>query len=115
ESSGDGGDMFWENSYGESNSGSLNIYSSILNLATIETVSIKRVDGQQFQFDSIYITNSGGTNVAVGCYRNGGSVADTQYPPANTTSGHAHSFGGITVDEVRITASNFINVNFDSF
>ena len=108
-----GGEFFHESQYGDGNSASINATSNPYDVGTTETVSFKRNDNQDFIFNSIYINNSGGETVTIQGYNNGATVG----VPKTVALGGSGSFtfGGITVDEVRLTSVDFANTNFDTF
>ncbi|MDH0292045.1 DUF4347 domain-containing protein [Pseudomonas sp. GD04087] len=112
-SAGDGGDAAWENLYGEGNSASINLLSASPNTGTTEVFTIARTDGADFTFTSIYLNNGAGETVTVAGYRDGVLVGTAQ----TVLMGQQRtlSFGGIRVDEVRISGSDFFNTNIDSF
>lgn len=112
-SAGDGGDTAWENLYGEGNSASINLLSASPNTGTTEVFTIVRTDGADFTFTSIYLNNGAGETVTVAGYRDGVLVGTAQ----TVLMGQQRtlSFGGIRVDEVRISGSDFFNTNIDSF
>lgn len=110
---GDGGDTFWKPSYGLADSASINLQSGDLQLGTTERFTITRTDGADFTFTSIYINNSGGETVTVAGYNDGVLVgaAQTVAKGADATL----DFGGIGVDEVRITSVDFFQTSIDAF
>ncbi len=109
----DGGDFVWQSEYGDGNSNSINLASGSFDTATTERITIARDDAGDFTFTSIYIDNAGGTLVTVGGYSNGALVGSTQ--TMNTGGAGTLDFGGIGVDEVRISATDFFNTSIDSF
>ncbi|VAW58144.1 hypothetical protein MNBD_GAMMA11-855, partial [hydrothermal vent metagenome] len=109
---GEGGDFAYEIANGDGGSASINSLSS-LSGAGIERIIIVRNDGQDFTFTSIFINNTSGGTITVGGYNNNSLVGSTQ-TVANGASATL-SFGGIGVDEVRITSDDFNNTNFDTF
>ncbi|WP_026286913.1 beta strand repeat-containing protein [Gilvimarinus chinensis] len=110
---GDAGDMAWENEYGEINSPSLNLRSGTYDTGTTEVFTIARTDGENFAFSSLYINNTAGDTVTVGGYLDGALVSSSQ-TVANGSSASVN-FGQILVDEVRVSSTDFLNVNLDSF
>jgi len=110
---GDGGDMTHETQFGEANGPSINVGSATFNTGTTELITIARNDASDFIFTSIFINNSAGTTVTVGGYNNGALVGSTQ--AMATASSGTMNFAGITVDEIRVTSTDFLNVNIDSF
>src|SRR5690606_28819226 len=110
---GDAGDFAWEDSYGLGNSPSINILSADYNLSTTEKVTIRRTDGAEFTFSSIFINNTDAASVSVGGY-----MADVLIGSIQTVATGSEStltFGDIQVDEVRITSTDFYNINMDAF
>jgi len=110
---GDGGDFAWEKEYGDGNSSSINAQSFGLNTAKTEKITIIRTDGKLFKFTSIYVNNTFGSTITVGGYNGTKLVGSTQ----SAIRGFAGtmSFGDIIVSEVRFTATDFSNSNFDLF
>ncbi|WP_255988624.1 Ig-like domain-containing protein [Chitinolyticbacter albus] len=110
---GDGGDTVWESANGAANSASINLQSTAFNLGNTERFTIARTDGADFTFTSIFINNTAGETVTVAGYNNGVQVGSAQ--TVITGTGSTLNFGGIAVDEVRITSNDFFNTNIDSF
>jgi len=110
---GNGGDMAWENQFGDGDSASINLASSSLDTGAIERVTIVRTDSNDFTFNSIFINNTAGQTITVGGYNNNVLVGSTQ----SVANGSAATldFGGIAVDEVRLSGSDFFNTNMDTF
>ncbi|SFN81080.1 Por secretion system C-terminal sorting domain-containing protein [Bizionia echini] len=112
-SDGDGGDFAWENVYGLGNSASINVLSGAENFGTTEKVTIKRTDGNEFTFSSIFINSTDAATVFVGGY-----VADVLVGSTQTVATGIEAtltFGDIQVDEVRLTSTDFYNINIDAF
>lgn len=110
---GDGGDTAWEPTYGAANSASINLASQSFNVATTERFTIQRTDAADFAFSGLYVNNTAGATVTVAGYLDGVLVGSAQ-----TVSGGAAAalaFGGIRVDEVRVTSTDFFNTNLDDF
>lgn len=110
---GDGGDFAWEDRYGLDDSPSINILSGGLDVGTTERVTISRTDGAEFIFNSIYINSTSAATISVGGY-----VADVLVGSVQTVeTGMASmlTFGGIQVDEVRLSSNDFYNINMDAF
>lgn len=110
---GDGGDFSSDNINGEGNSASVNLWSGNFNLGTTERVTIKRNDGASFKFTSIFINNTAGSTIAVAGYLSNSLVGSVLN--ANTGFNNTLNFGNIVVNEVRLTATDFVNSNIDSF
>ncbi|MFC4872778.1 MBG domain-containing protein [Negadavirga shengliensis] len=110
---GDGGDFAWENQFGEGDTPSINLGSSIFNTGTEERVTISRQDRADFIFTSIFINNTAGETVTVQGYKGGTVVGSSQ--TVATGASATLSLGNITVDEVRISSTDFFNTNIDSF
>lgn len=112
-SAGDGGTMLWESQFGEFNSPSMNCRSAAYSLLRTEVITIKRSANEPFQFTSIYIDNAGGTNITISTFYRGSSVGTSQV--ATASSAAVYNFGGILVDEIRLSATDFYETNIDSF
>ncbi|WP_430317600.1 DUF4347 domain-containing protein [Pseudomonas nitroreducens] len=112
-SAGDGGDTAWESANGEANGASINLQSTTFDVTKTEVFTIARTDGADFTFTSIYLNNTAGDTITVAGYRDGVLVgtAQTVFMGQQRTL----SFGGIRVDEVRISGNDFFNTNIDSF
>lgn len=110
---GDSGDFAWDSANGESSSPSINAASSSFDLATTERITITRADGNKFKFNSIFIDNAGGDVITLAGFDNNSLVGSSQN--AITSFIGTLNFGDIIVDEVRLTSTDFINSNFDSF
>lgn len=110
---GDGGDTIWQSNNGDGGSASILLTSGSYNTGTTERFTIARTDGTDFTLTSIHINNSGGETVTVGGYNGGVLVGSTQNVPNGSSS--TLNFGGIGVDEVRVTSNDFFNTNVDSF
>ena len=111
-SDGDAGNFSYDNFNGSGNSASI-FPLSASDTGAIEKITITRAGSASFVFTSIYIANFDATfTVTVAGYKSGSLVGSSQ----TVTAGNASnlSFGGIIVDEVRITATN-IDLNFDEF
>ncbi|SFG22248.1 Ig-like domain-containing protein [Salegentibacter agarivorans] len=111
--SGDGGNFSYETEYGEGNSPAINLLSGALNPGTTETVTIKRRDNGEFIFNSIFVNNTDAQTLTFQGYKNGSAVSSSQSAPRGTNN--TLNFSGITLDEVRITSTDFYNINLDSF
>ncbi|MBN7803546.1 cadherin-like domain-containing protein, partial [Algoriphagus aestuariicola] len=109
---GDGGDFSHIPDFGAGNSASLDLESAIFNTGTTERVTIKRNDGSSFSFKSLFLRNDEGTTVTIQGYLGGNPVGASQ-SVANGANG-TYTFN-LTVDEVRLTASDFYQVNLDDF
>src|SRR3546814_1150185 len=108
---GDGGDFVLFPQFGESNSPSLDLRSDNVNTNTTEKVTIKRTDSQPFVFESLFVRNDTGTPITVKGYRSG-STAGT---PTIVATGQVTTVSsGALVDEVKLTATDFWNVNLDN-
>lgn len=110
---GDGGDFAWENNYGFNGTASINAASTVTNNNTTEKITITRGDAGIFTFKSIFINNTAGTTVAVAGYLGGSMVGSAK--TVNTGASATLTFPDITIDEVRITATEFFNTNIDQF
>lgn len=109
---GDGGDLAYESQFGSGDSASMSMMSSTENLATTERVTITRTDLADFTFTSIYLDNTNTETVFVAGYLDGEIVGSAQ--SMGTGSGLLN-FGGIRVDEVRITSTDFYGLSIDDF
>src|SRR5690606_13026163 len=98
----DGGDLSYESQFGSDNSASIRPMSSIENLATTERMTITRTDLAAFTFTSIYLDNPHTETVFVAGYLDGVMVGVAQ---SMGTGNGVLNFGGIVVDEVRITST----------
>ena len=76
----------------------------------VEKITIIRNDTQDFTFTSIFIHNFR-DSITVGGYKEGSLVGSTQMAISSSVT---LNFGGIVVDEVRLTSTNFA-ANIDSF
>ncbi len=110
---GDGGDTAWEGANGEAGSASINLLSTALNTSNTEVFTIARSDGADFTFTSIYLNNTDGDTITVAGYLDGVLVGTAQ--TVLTGAQRTLSFGGIRVDQVRISSADFYNTNIDSF
>lgn len=107
-----GGGLAYGN-YGSGGSAAMTLLSSTFNTGTTERVTITRTDLADFTFTSIYIDNPAlNENVTVGGYLNNVLVGSTQ---VFTTGTATLNFGGIQVDEVRITSTDFYGLAIDEF
>lgn len=99
--------------FGSNSSAAMTLLSSIYNISMTERVTITRSDLADFTFTSIYIDNpTGNESVTVGGYLDGALVGSAQnFTTGNTTL----NFGGIRVDEVRITSIDFYGLAIDDF
>lgn len=109
---GDGGDLAYESLYGSGNSASMSLMSSTANLATTERMTITRTDLADFTFTSLYLDNANTETVYVAGYLNGLIVGTAQ---SVGTGAGTLNFGGILVDEVRITSTDFYGLSIDDF
>ncbi|MFN9528923.1 MAG: Ig-like domain-containing protein [Pseudomonadaceae bacterium] len=107
-----GGGLAFDN-FGSGGSAAMTLLSSAFNTSTTERVTITRTDLADFTFTSIYIDNPGGNeSVTVGGYLNGVLVGSAQVFTTGTTT---LNFGGIRVDEVRLTSTDFFGLAIDDF
>ncbi len=107
-----GGGLAFDN-FGSGGSAAMTLLSSAFNTSTTERVTITRTDLADFTFTSIYIDNPGGNeSVTVGGYLNGVLVGSAQIFTTGTTT---LNFGGIRVDEVRLTSTDFFGLAIDDF
>ncbi len=98
-------------SFGSGGSPAMTLLSSTFNTGTTELVTITRTDLADFTFTSIFIDNPGGNqSVTVGGYLNGTLVGSTQ---TFATGNGTLNFGGIQVDEVRISSPDFNGLAID--
>lgn len=109
---GDGGDLAYESQFGSGNSASMSLMSSTANLATTERMTITRTDLANFMFTSIYLDNTNAETVFVAGYLDGVMVGTAQSMGAGSG---LLNFGGIVVDEVRITSTDFYGLAIDNF
>ncbi|GGO81520.1 hypothetical protein GCM10011348_20750 [Marinobacterium nitratireducens] len=110
---GDGGDMTWESQFGDGDSASVNLLSGTFDTGTTERVTIARTDAADFTFSSLYINNTAGQTVTVQGYLDGTPTGSSQ--TMGTAVSGTLNFGALQVDEVRLTSTDFINTNIDSF
>ncbi|WP_049722236.1 Ig-like domain-containing protein [Gilvimarinus polysaccharolyticus] len=110
---GDGGDMVWQNQYGEGGSASINLQSGGVNLGATELFTLARTDTADFIFTSLFINNTAAELITVGGYLNNALVGSTQTVATGTQA--TLNFGGIVVDEVRVSSTDFVSINLDSF
>ncbi|MCJ1886616.1 DUF4347 domain-containing protein [Pseudomonas sp. LA21] len=110
---GDGGDLAYETQYGSANSPSMSLLSFAGDFNTTERMTITRTDLADFTFTSIYLDNPvGNQGVTVAGYLDGVLVGAAQ----NFGTGFGTlNFGGIRVDEVRITSTDFFGLAIDNF
>lgn len=87
------------------------IFADGTSAASSDQVSIVRNDGADFLFNSIWIDNPG-DDLTVGGYLNNGLVGSSQVVTGATSPGILN-FGGIIVDEVRLTSPSLMDVLFD--
>lgn len=110
---GDGGDFTHELTNGDGGTDSINAISLGVASPTPEKITIVRNDGLAFTFNSIFINNTAGQTITVGGYKNNSLVGLSQTVGNGLSS--TLNFGGIGVDEVRLTSLDFLNTNFDTF
>jgi len=110
---GDAGESVWESNNGAGNSASINLRSAAYNTGTTERFVIARANGAPFTLTSIYVNNSGGETVTVAGYLANVLVGSSQTVVMGASS--TLNFGGIGVDEVRITSTDFVDTNIDDF
>lgn len=104
-SEGDGGDIAWDHVGGYENSPSINFNSASDNLVTREVVTITRRDGADFLFVALYIDNTA-EPVTVQGFKDGNAVAGS-LRTVPTGDKAVLDFGGVLVDEVKISADDF--------
>jgi hypothetical protein len=110
---GDGGSFSFDPGNGVGGTSSISMLSDVPNTGTTEKVTIARQDGADFTFTSIYLdVPPGGATVTVGGYLDGALVGSSQAVAGAATG--TLSFGGIRVDEIRITSNDFSFANFDN-
>ncbi len=109
---GDGGDLAYESQFGAGNSASMSMMSSTANLTTTERVTITRTDLADFTFNGIYLDNPNPESVTVAGYLDGVIVGAAQ---SMGSGAGLLNFGGIRVDEVRITSLDFFGLAIDNF
>ncbi|RRV15606.1 DUF4347 domain-containing protein [Pseudomonas saudiphocaensis] len=106
-----GGGLTYYN-VGDGGSAAMTLLSADLNLATTEKVTITRTDLADFTFSSIYLDNpAGNVSVTVAGYLDGVLVSSQLFE----TGADTLNFGGIRVDEVRITSTDFYGLAIDNF
>ena len=107
---GDRGTFAYDIANGNGDTESISMVSNVAGSDT-EQITIARNDGKDFTFNSLFISNFGDV-ITVGGYNEGTLVVGAQM--ANGALPVILSFGGIVVDEIRLTSANF-NANIDSF
>ena len=109
---GDRGAFAYDAANGDGGTASIKMVSNIPGSGTApEQITIARNDGLDFAFNSLFISNFGDV-ITVGGYNGGTLVSAAQM--ASGALPVILSFGGIVVDEIRLTSANF-NANIDSF
>ena len=109
---GDRGAFAYDAASGDGGTASIKMVSNIPDSgAAPEQITIARNDGQDFAFNSLFISNFGDV-ITVGGYNGGTLVSAAQM--ASGALPVILSFGGIVVDEIRLTSAGF-NANIDSF
>jgi hypothetical protein len=102
----------WSNSYGVGNGPSVRLYSGANNTST-EIFVIKRQDNNDFVFTSLYCNNLiFSSQEVLGGYNNNVLVGSTQ--TILSPSSGVYNFGGIVVDEVRISSTD-LSIYIDDF
>ncbi len=105
------GDLAWDNDSYPGNPG-LSANSAAAD-ASIEQVTVARADAADFVFQSIHVDVLLGASVSIQGFRDGVAVGALQTASPGMAS--TLNFGGITVDEVRISSSDFWLTLFDNF
>jgi hypothetical protein len=109
---GDNENTTWSNSLGVGNGSSVRLYSYSNNTST-ETFVIKRQDNKDFVFTSLYCNNlTFSSQEVLGGYNNNVLVGSTQ--TISSPSSGVYNFGGIVVDEVRISSTD-LSIYIDDF
>ncbi|MBU2885454.1 hypothetical protein KO507_06740 [Gilvimarinus agarilyticus] len=108
---GDGGDMNWDG--GEEDINLLSVFPN--SSPTPERVTITRAGSNEFLFNSIEIDNEFGVETVTVEGYNGGIAQGSSQSVTVGASPQTLNFGGLTVDEIRITSTDFDNVHFDAF
>ena len=109
---GDRGTFAYDTANGENGSASISMVSNTPGPG-IEQITIARNDGEDFPFNSIFIHNFSDV-ITIRGYNGGALVGVTQMASATLPAAETLSFGGIVVDEIRLTSADF-NANIDSF
>ena len=109
---GDRGTFAYDTAKGEDDSASISMVSNTPGPG-IEQITIARNDGDDFPFNSIFIHNFSDV-ITIGGYNEGTLVGVAQMASATLPAAEILSFGGIVVDEIRLTSADF-NANIDSF
>ena len=105
------GTTYWTNAGGALNSQCVQLYQDF-DPSSIDTFVIKRQDGNDFVFNSLFLKSESTSNIVVAGYNNNVLVGSIQTLAANANA--TLNFGGIVVDEVIIKSTN-LNVNIDDF
>jgi hypothetical protein len=110
-----GGSMQWlASGGGVGGSGSMDLLSGTApNLTTTEKLVITRQDGGSFNFNGIYIQNNLAQTATVQGYKNSATVNAPQSVANAVTS--TLNFGGINVDKVEISSTDFFYLSIDNF
>lgn len=110
-----GGSMQWlASGGGVGGSGSMDLFSGTApNLTTTEKLVITRQDGGSFNFNGIYIQNNLAQTATVQGYKNSATVNAPQTVANAVTS--TLNFGGINVDKVEISSTDFFYLSIDNF
>ncbi len=100
---------------GVSGTGSMDVFSSVDPiLSTTEKVIITKQGGGSFIFNSIFIKNDGGGElVSVQAFKNNLAVGSAQTVAKGSTA--TLDFGGIDVDKIEISSTDFYYTSFDHF
>lgn len=111
---GDGGDLIWlDQGYGDAGSPAINAQSFDYNESNTERITITKTNLSDFSFNSIFINNGAGTTITVAGYNDGVMVGSSQTVATGVIS--TLTFNNSIVDEVRLTATDFYQVDIDSF
>ena len=105
------GTTYWTNAGGALNSQCVQLYQDF-DPSSIDTFVIKRQDGNDFVFTSLFLKTYSASITVVGGYNNNVLVGSVQTLGANASA--TLNFGGIVVDEVRISSTD-LNVDIDDF
>ena len=84
-----------------------------LTLGTTERITITKTNLSDFTFNSIFINNGAGSTLVVAGYNDGVLVGSSQ--SVSTGISTTLTFNNIIIDEVRITSTDFYQLDIDSF
>ncbi|MTI22326.1 T9SS type B sorting domain-containing protein [Fulvivirga sp. RKSG066] len=107
----DAGEIYHTSGYGDNSSPAIFLYSDEFDRNTTETFTIKRSDGNQFIFTSIFINNNG-RDVEVIAYLDGDEIEKQEI---ENDEDETLDFDDILVDEIVISSRDFYYTFIDTF